>query len=138
MLIKLMGLIQSKHVRYLLVGTSSFVFEFSLFYVLEKQFGIGYLTANIVAFLIANIYVYLLSRLWVFGKGVHSTTAELMYFGTSLMVGLLISQLVLWVLVSQIEMETIYSKILSIVAVVLWNYHTRNKVVFKKQSVKKV
>ncbi|MCD6323010.1 MAG: GtrA family protein, partial [Clostridiales bacterium] len=55
---------KKQFVRYLITGTSSFIIEYFLFFLLFKVLSIYELTANTVAVTIAFLFNFLMNRYW--------------------------------------------------------------------------
>ena len=118
-------------VRYLITGVATFGIEYSLLLTLVEVFQLNYQYANTIAFVLANLFNYLLSRYWVFTRGKHQTHIEMIAYFLGAGVGLLINVLVMGALVEYLSLDYRIAKIFAIGAIVVWNFWSRKKLIFK-------
>jgi putative flippase GtrA len=126
-------LLDSKVIRYIIAGVLSAGLEMGLLITLVEHLGHEVLTANVIAFIITNIANYIMSRYWVFNQQTIKKRIEFPVFMFFVTCGLLINQVVLWYLVNQISIDYRIAKVVSIGTVVVWNFFTRNSIIFKKE-----
>ena len=117
--------------RYILTGVLSVGIEFSILLWLVEVHKMNYLIANLIAFTVTNLCNYFISRHWVFEKGKHASHIEFIIFFITAAVGLGINQLIMWGMVEHVHIDYRISKIAALVAVVIWNFWARKKLVFK-------
>jgi len=136
---RLQLLLTNDFLKFIISGVLSVCIEFFILIVLVESFHVNYLIANTVSFIITNIFNYLLSRLWVFGKSDRRIRYELLLFFSTTTVGLLINQLIMWLMVDVYVVNYKMAKLAAIVIVVLWNFWSKKFLVFtnkiKKQNV---
>ena len=125
------SLLAKQVVRFILVGGTSAVLEFSLLVVLVEVLKMGYLPGNILAFSLTNIITYLLSRYFVFSPTDRKKGHEVILFIVFLSGGLLINQSVLWSVVEFVGIDYRISKVVAILVTIFWNFFTRKYIVFK-------
>lgn len=118
-------------IRFILVGGTSAVLEFSLLVLLVEKLEMGYLPSNILAFSLTNIITYLLSRYFVFSPTDRKKRHEAALFIAFLSGGLLINQSVLWAVVEFVGLDYRISKVVAILVTIVWNFFTRKYIVFK-------
>ena len=118
-------------VRYLITGVVTFGIEYSLLLLLVEEAGLNYQYANAIAFVLANLFNYVLSRYWVFTRGKHQTHVEMIAYFLGAGVGLLINVVVMGALVEYLSLDYRIAKIFAIGAIVVWNFWSRKKLIFK-------
>jgi putative flippase GtrA len=119
-------------VRYLLVGGTAALLDWSLFWVLAVLVGIHYLWAAFLSFVAATFLNYVLSILHVFESEVRfSRNHELALVFLVSAIGLAINQFAMLVLVGYLGFNLLLSKIAASGIVFGWNYAARAHFVFK-------
>ena len=118
-------------VRYLITGVATFGIEYSLLLALVEKAHLNYQYANAIAFVLANLFNYVLSRYWVFTRGKHQTHVEMIAYFLGAGVGLLINVVVMGALVEYLSLDYRVAKIFAIGAIVVWNFWSRKKLIFK-------
>jgi len=127
--------LSGEFIRYVVVGVISAAIEMGLLILFVESLKMFYLQSNVMAFVITNIINYVLSRLWVFEKTGRRKRIEFTWFILLVGVGLLISQALMYVGVDRLGMDYKISKLISIAAIVAWNFFTRKNFVFAKRTV---
>jgi putative flippase GtrA len=120
--------------RFVILGVASVIVEMSILFFLKDYCGVDLMVANRIAFTIVLIANYWLSRVWVFGSGAHSGQLEFLIFTVVSLVGLWINELMLPRLVYEAQINEHLAKLLTIGAVVIWNFIMKKLVVFKKAA----
>lgn len=115
--------------RYLFVGGSSAILDLSIYTTLTEIFFVHYLIANLVAFAFGLSWNYLLGILWVFESKHQRAKEAAMVFAIAFM-GLLWTELILWLLVEYGEIHHFVAKIVAIWVVLFWNFGMRKFYVF--------
>lgn len=129
-------LLTKEFLRFLVVGIISAALEFSLLILFVEKLSIQYLIGNIVAFGLTNILTYLLSSRFVFGASTSTNKVqEAGLFFLCLAGGLIVNQLVLWVLVEFTVIDYRIAKVAAIAVTVIWNFFTRKHFVFRNREV---
>ena len=114
--------------RFLVVGGTAFLIDFSALYILTEWLELDYLLANAISFTTSVIYNYILSTLWVFDtKRKKSKVWELILFILLSLVGLGINQGIMWITVEQASINYLLSKILATAFVMIFNFITRKR-----------
>ena len=129
-----------KLVLYLLVGGTAALLEWGLFYVfihyLLNGFGWGItsltMTATAMAFCLSTLFHYFLGNILVFDSGSrYKRGKELsLVFLVSIM-GLVFNLLLMYIFVTLLSWEPMLSKVLTSCIVVVWNYLSRKKWIFR-------
>ena len=113
-------------IKYLMVGGTAFIADFSVFYTTINFFDINYFISGIYGFIVGVFVNYLLARKFVFynHNKIKKTTE---FFGVYLIsaIGLSIHQLAIYSFVEFINIDIYISKILASIIVFLWNYNMR-------------
>lgn len=129
-----------KVVLYLFVGGTAALVEWGLFYLLLHHLltglGLGVteltMTATALAFSLSTLYHYFLGNILVFDSGSrYGRSKELsLVFAVSIM-GLLFNLLLMYIFVSLLQWQPMASKVLTSCIVVVWNYLSRKKWIFR-------
>lgn len=122
-------------IRFMIVGGTSAIIEFSLLVLLVEKLKMGYLPGNVLAFSLTNIITYLLSRYFVFSPTDRKKRHEAALFIVFLSGGLAINQTVLWAVVEFIGLDYKISKVVAILVTIIWNFFTRKYIVFKPVEI---
>lgn len=115
-------------IRYTLVGGIAFAADFGTLYLLTEFGGIHYLISAASGFIIGLFLNYALSLKWVFQveNGGHKFT-QFVIFGIIGIVGLVLNELIIWLITEKLHVYYLYSKIISTVIVLFWNFLARRK-----------
>ena len=120
-----------KLIRYFIVGGIAAVVDISLFAIFAYILGYNYLVVAACSFILATLVNYFLSIRFVFISGVRFPPQHevLLVFIIS-SAGLLINQLILFILVEYMVMDKMAAKLIATASVFLWNYLCRSQFVF--------
>ena len=129
-----------KLVLYLFVGGTAALVEWALFYIflnyVLNSFGLGLtaltMAATLLAFCLATLYHYFLGNVLVFDSGSrYERSKELsLVFLVSIM-GLGFNLLLMYIFVTLLGWQPMLSKVLTSCIVVVWNYLSRKKWIFR-------
>ena len=123
--------------RYLIVGGTAFVFDYGTLLLLNKIFGVNYLIAATVSFGVGIAVNYLGSIFFVFQVrsmgNVHLERAIFLVIG---ILGLGINDGMLFLLTGQLLIPVEYSKLITQVIVLFWNFAARKFILFNKGEKK--
>jgi putative flippase GtrA len=139
---KAMKLINQKGIygeifRYLIVGGTAFVFDYGTLLLLNKIFGLNYLVAATIAFAIGIAVNYLGSIFFVFQvRSLQNPHIERAVFLAIGILGLLINDVMLFVLTGKMLIPVEYSKLITQVVVLLWNFAARKLILFNEWGKK--
>lgn len=97
-----------------------------------KEYGhINYLVAATISFIGGLIVNYLLSAYWVFHSSkLLNRKHEFVLFAVIGLVGLGLTDLILWILTSGLGLYYVLSKAIATVIVYFWNFGARKKYIF--------
>lgn len=118
--------------RYVLVGGGAFLVDFGT-YCLLCWINLSYLIAGVISFIIGFLFNFLLSRSMIFSP-VDSNTSEVKELILVLiisLVGLLLTELLLYLGAELIGVDYYISKIFASVLVLGWNYAGRKLWIYK-------
>lgn len=112
--------------RYGFVGGFSFLVDFFLLYFFSDFCGIYYLISAVLSFIISLIVNYILSIYWVFNKNkLNNKVLEFNLFALIGIVGLVFTEILLYLFTDVLGMYYLVSKIFSTIIVLFWNFFAR-------------
>ena len=112
--------------RYLFVGGFAFLVDFFLLYFFSDFCGIYYLISAVLSFVISLIVNYLISIQWVFYKNqIDNKFIEFNVFSLIGIVGLLFTEILLYLFTDVLGLYYLISKIISAAIVMFWNFIAR-------------
>lgn len=117
--------------KFLVVGGTAFLIDFSIYYILTELVAVHYLIAGIVAFIISLIFNYTMSIKWVFDIKKEQTIKEQSLFIILSVMGLGINQFMLYVLVEGVVIHHILAKLIATFVVMVFNFVTRKWLIEK-------
>ena len=113
-------------IKFLIVGGISTVIDWTVYYILYNFFGISPLVANILSFSISLIYNYMASVKWVFNVSKNKSKKRVFIEFVSLsLIGLLLSELILYLFINILSFGKMVSKIIANSLVMVFNFITR-------------
>ncbi len=105
-----------------LLGALNTFIDYALFSVFTSFLGIHYLLANIFSFSIAVTNSFVLNRRWTFQSRHPGWQGEAVKYLTVYVIGLGLSELILYVFVDRFQLHQLVAKALTIMIVIGWNY----------------
>ncbi len=111
-----------KFVKFGIVGFSGVIVDFGFTYICKEWLKIQKYVSNAIGFIIAASSNYYLNRVWTFHSNNPDVAVEYGRFLFIAAIGLMISTLVLYMLVSRAKFNFYFAKLLAIVVVTLWNF----------------
>lgn len=117
--------ISTQGLRYVVVGLITLVIDFGVTWLLLPSMHL--VLANSLGFLLANFTNFLLAHRWVFQSEVPTTQSSHTYMAVLAvsLVGLALSDLMVWLANSQWQMPFLISKILAAILGLVWNFGGR-------------
>jgi putative flippase GtrA len=112
--------------RYLLVGGSSFLLEYGLFYIL-LVLDVNYLVANSIVYSTVTAINFALNRLWTF-RSTKNLRLQISLYLSLLLFNFIASNVMLYILSGQLNIPPLWSKIGVMAMIVVWNF-----VIYKKR-----
>ena len=111
-----------KFLKFGLVGLSGLLLDFGVTYLAKEKLRWDKYLANSLGFIVASTNNYILNRLWTF----HSADPEIGWqFSKFLLVavaGLLLNNLIVYLLTEKAKLNFYLSKLMAIVVVFAWNF----------------
>jgi putative flippase GtrA len=118
--------------RYAVVALVAFVVDFTSLYLLTAHAGLYYLFSAAIAFTLGLATNFLLSVRWVFvTRTVENKSLEFFIFGTIGLVGLGLTEVLMWLLTEQVGLYYLVSKMISTCIVFFWNFLVRKFLLFR-------
>jgi putative flippase GtrA len=118
--------------RYLLVGGTAFVADFTTLAVLKESGAFGVLGAAALAFLVGTQVNYFLSTRWVFSsRRVKDRRLEFALFASVGLAGLCLNELIIWTLSHRLGLHYLLAKLVSAGLVLCWNFSIRRLTLFR-------
>jgi putative flippase GtrA len=117
--------------RYAIVGGLAFVVDFVALAVLVRFAGLHYLTSAALAFILGLVTNYTISVLWVFDRrSVKSPLIEFAIFALLGVLGLGLTEVVLYTLTGLLGVHVLVSKVVATGATFVWNFGSRKVILF--------
>lgn len=118
--------------RFGVAGALSFAVDYSVLVLLTDVGGLHYLLGAAVSFTASVAVNYLICRLWVFqGSGEQDAASKALFIGSSV-AGLLLNQLLMWLLVDGLRFDYRIAKLFTTAIVMIWNYIMKRKALCRK------
>jgi putative flippase GtrA len=118
--------------RYFFVGGLAFVTDFAALAFFTEICHFYYIISNTLSFTIGLLVNYFLSIYWVFpNSAFKNKKVEFLLFILIAVIGLLLSDLLLWVLTLYCSLYYLWSKVIVSAIVWLWNFFARKYFLFK-------
>ena len=118
--------------RYTFVGGLAFLLDFGSLYYFTEYLGVYYLLSAATAFILGLVANYLLSIEWVFNN--HTLDNRVSEFGIFALIGIVglgLNEFIIWAFTANLQVYYMFSKIISAVIVLLWNFSARKYLLFK-------
>lgn len=118
---------------YLVIGGTAALVEWSLFWAFNHYAGLHYEAATALAFFCSTIFHYILGNVFVFNSGArYKKGAEITLVLLVSAIGLGFNMLLMYIFVGLCSWQPMLSKMLASAIVVVWNYLSRKKWIFKE------
>lgn len=129
------GDIRIQAFRYLISGGTAFVVDTGLLTLLTELFGREHLLLwTAIAFCVGLLITYLFSILWVFdNRSLKSRTAEVGIFVAIGVIGLGLTELLMWAFAQKAGLHYLLSKIITTVLVFVWNFAAKKLILFRSK-----
>ena len=114
--------LDSRFVKFGLVGLSGMAIDFSITSVCKEKLGFNKYLANSLGFCFAVTSNFLLNRYWTFESGAQPFTPQFARFMLVSLSGLAINNLLLYLLVKKLQSNFYLLKLIVIGLVFFWNY----------------
>jgi putative flippase GtrA len=122
-------------VRYGFVGLLAFSIDFLVLVILTEELGICYLVSAACGFSLGVLVNYLLCISWVFSsRTVNKQGMEFFIFALVGVVGLFLTEAILWFGTSGLALDYRISKLVAVAVVLFWNFGSRKYLLFRSGS----
>lgn len=118
--------------RYGFVSLAALAVDFGGLILLKEVLGLNYIAAATISFVAGLITNYLLSKSWVFSSSrLDSPVVEFLLFTGVGIVGLVLNDVILWLMTSHFGLYYIASKLVATAVVFFWNFGARKILIFR-------
>lgn len=112
--------------RFIIVGGIATIIDWTIYYILFNIFEINPLITNILSFSVAVVYNCIASIKWVFTVDENKNKKQIFIeFVILSIIGLIISEILLYIFVDTIKINEMISKVLATIIVMTFNFVTR-------------
>ena len=112
--------------RYIFVGGTAFVVDFFFLYFFSDICGIYNLISGVLSFIISVLVNYIMSTKWVFNQeNIENKLVEFNLFIIISTIGLVFTEILLYVFTDIIGLYYLISKIIAAIIVLFWNFIAR-------------
>lgn len=119
--------------RYMLTGGVAFLADLGTLYACTEYLKMHYLVSTAAGFCTGLIINYVLSINWVFsGRKMKNRYAEFTIFTVIGIIGLGLNEILMYSLTDLLGIYYIYSKLITTLIVLFWNFFARKFVLFNK------
>ena len=120
--------------RFIFVGGTAFLIDFFIYIGLVEFVGLNYLISAAIAFFISVLANYYLSTSWVFNQSqIENRALEFNIFLAISIVGLIFTEILLYLFTDICSINYIWSKIIASILVLFWNFSARRVMFYGKQ-----
>lgn len=118
--------------RYIFVGGFAFLADAFSLWLCEKW--MNYMIAAAIAFIVGLAVNYTLSIWFVFGESnqVKNKLKEFVVYVTIAVIGLLLTEVIMYILTDLCHLYFMISKIVASAIVLIWNFTARKKILYSK------
>lgn len=120
-----------KIIRFALVGCTGVIVDFGITFLLKERLKINKYLASSIGFCIAATNNYILNRIWTFNSADPNIIVQYSKFFSVAMIGVLLSNGIVWLLHERFKVNFYVAKALSIVMVMSWNFIVNNLYTFQ-------
>ncbi len=111
-----------KFLKFGLVGFFGLLLDFGVTYLAKEKLNWNKYLANSLGFTIACSSNYILNRAWTFHSADPAIVWQFSKFLLVSVIGLLLNNLILYILTDRVKIRFYYAKFLAIVLVFFWNF----------------
>lgn len=120
--------------KYIASGFVAVLVDYSVLLIATESFGVHYLLSNIGSYMSGLLVSYTLNTRWVFRyrKYEKKTRVEFSIFVAIVLIGLLVSEGMIYLLVEDLALPYTWAKLVSIAATFLFNFLAKKKLLFTR------
>ena len=119
---------------YLFFGGCAFIISIGSYAIVNVNFGVNELIANIISWILAVVFAFFTNRVWVFQSATDSVKAFGIQFASFIggrIVTLIIEEAMIFIFITVLGFNSILIKILAQVVVIVLNYIISKFMIFK-------
>lgn len=120
-----------KFLKFLLVGFSGMILDFSMTYFIKERLLLNKYFANSMGFSIAAISNFILNKYYTFNSTNPEFLQEFYWFIAISIISLFIYNGVLWFGINKLNMKFYFSKMLGIFFITFWNFFAHLLITFQ-------
>lgn len=122
-----------KFIKFGVVGFSGMLIDFGITWLLKEKLKVNAYLANSLGFISAASSNYFWNRLWTFESENKDIPLEYMSFIIISVVGLLINNLMIYLLTTKFKLNFYLAKLLAIGVVTIWNFGMNFLITFSQR-----
>jgi putative flippase GtrA len=111
-----------KFLKFCTVGFSGLAIDFGITYLTKEKLKFNKYVANSLGFIIASTSNYFLNKAWTFHDTNPDAITQFSKYIFIALIGLLLNNLIIYVLVNKKEVTFYWAKLIAIGIVVFWNF----------------
>jgi putative flippase GtrA len=111
-----------KFLKFCVVGFSGMIIDFGVTWLVKEKFKLNKYIANSCGFILAASSNYMLNRIWTFESHRPQIVSEYFSFIGVSVIGLILNNLIVYLLSDKLKWNFYLSKIVAIGVVTLWNF----------------
>ncbi|ADQ78782.1 GtrA family protein [Paludibacter propionicigenes WB4] len=123
----------TRFIKYGLVGCLGLLVDMAVFYVMNKKLGINYVISNITSSSLAVVHNFILNSYFTFNVTDRKLRRFLAFYAIAL-VGMAVSTGLLILFIDLLKLDSMISKLISIIIVALLQYFFNNKLTFRTKK----
>ena len=112
-------------IKFIIVGGIATIIDWLIYYIAYNYLNIKPLISNIISYSISTVYNYLASVKFVFKVSKNNGKRNFIIFIIFSLIGLGLSELLIYLFIDKLNISKMISKILSTVIVMIFNFITR-------------
>lgn len=120
-----------KLLKFCVVGFSGMCLDFGITWLLKEKAKVNKYLANSTGFILAATSNYFFNRIWTFHSHNQQVIIEYFSFITISLIGLGLSNLIIYLLTEKLKLNFYLSKLFAIAVVTIWNFVMNYLVTFK-------
>lgn len=126
--------ISMQGLKYIIAGFITMVIDFGVTWLLLPGFQL--IVANSIGFLLANVTNFFLAHRWVFQSEIPPQQSAKTYVSVLVvsLVGLLLSDCIVWLAISQWDVPFLISKIFAAIICLVWNFGARKIWIYREMK----
>ena len=129
-------LLGSELKKYIVSGFAAVLVDYTVLITATELFGIHYLISNICSYMSGLLVAYTLNTRWVFRyrKYEQKTKMEFSIFVVIVLIGLAISEAMIYMLVEALALPYTLAKLVSIGAIFIFNFMAKKRFLFTRSE----